>query len=787
MDLDALRHGNFSKLGEAITDWEQMTKKLTDLQKDAETNLKPKADKAKWAGVNATVSREFITKTAAEFADAHTQADSITKILKDTRGELISYRTQLTDAIERGVKKNLTVMDTGNGTFTVTMNIHPDRAVKGTHVPEHTQQDVDNFRDEIQRILTKATESDSSAADVLRLLVDQAKHGFSDANYKDRDSAAKAVAAAEELAKILKKDPSEVTNTELASLNSTLATYKNDPLFAEKFATDLGPKRTMQFYSDLANDSQFYVNPRSREGLSDAQKERMKLIGGFEKQLGMTLATASHSDSDDMQKWKNSVITEGGTNFRATGQSPVYGFQVMSNLMRNGEYKTDFLHDYGDALIDYEKKHTSDEYGGLQRRTTREDVLPWDRSAQYERLHYGAGNDAGGDPMTGFMEALGHNADASTDFFNEGKNFDYLTEDREWPKDFTSSDAKTLAGYDSLGHALESATKGAPYDADPPQLHRDAETAAVAEKVVQRYGQDAEYKDDKQTGLSGAQLQAKQQGIGDSLGSIGAAYIDDINWAMDGNADKSLFAMDNGERSSVADRAHFNTGDLSVTKFLSTVGQDPDGYAQITTAQQAYTTSLVNEYPPSIQSDGDVDSTRAETAIRTGAELQGITDRSRAEEVRVGQEEADKKYNDAIDARAEQHKMIAGLATGGLFSMAPEPSTGYAATVVPIVGEGVEGVVGGMIEKNIDEYAESQHRDNSEQGHTETNKVYDKGYHASWQPGYSVLTDANKSDAWSTDQYQYLSQELRTAHQLGYTSGSQMQQNVGSLPTPDGN
>jgi hypothetical protein len=34
-----------------------------------------------------------------------------------------------------------------------------------------------------------------------------------------------------------------------------------------------------------------------------------------------------------------------------------------------------------------------------------------------------------------------------------------------------------------------------------------------------------------------------------------------------------------------------------------------------------------------------------------------IVDRSCAEEVRVGQEEADKKYNDAIDARAEQHKI----------------------------------------------------------------------------------------------------------------------------------
>ncbi|MEU0849027.1 hypothetical protein ABZ387_13760 [Streptomyces flaveolus] len=128
MDLDALRYGNLAKLGEAITDWEQMAKKLAELGKDAEDNLKAKAEKARWAGVNATVSREFIAKTAAEFTDAHAEANSIANILSDTRGELISYRTQLNDAIKRATDQHLTVMDTGNGTFSVVGNTRPDWA-----------------------------------------------------------------------------------------------------------------------------------------------------------------------------------------------------------------------------------------------------------------------------------------------------------------------------------------------------------------------------------------------------------------------------------------------------------------------------------------------------------------------------------------------------------------------------------------------------------------------------------------------------------------------------------
>jgi predicted RNA-binding protein with EMAP domain len=135
MDLDALRYGNFSQLGEAITDWEQMVKKLAGLKKDAEDNLKAKADKADWKGANASVSRQFIAKTVAEFTDAHTQADSIARILRDTRGELVSCRAQLNDVISRASKQHLSVSDTGQGSFTVTANTTSQRTPAATPAP----------------------------------------------------------------------------------------------------------------------------------------------------------------------------------------------------------------------------------------------------------------------------------------------------------------------------------------------------------------------------------------------------------------------------------------------------------------------------------------------------------------------------------------------------------------------------------------------------------------------------------------------------------------------------
>ncbi|MFI7342250.1 hypothetical protein ACIBUY_30460 [Streptomyces sp. NPDC050085] len=770
MDFDALYHANFSKLDSAVTDWSTLVTHLKELEEQARKGLKGAADKADWQGMNAQVSKEFVGKTAGEFADALTEATTVHALLSDTAGELRGFHKQLVQVVSEGSGKGLTVATLANGGFSVVPAPTTD--------PEGAKSRAEALRDRIQPILDKATQSDSTAAEALQLIVNQAQYGFSDASYKDRDDAADAIAAAKKAEETLKKDPDDVSNTELASLNSILSKHKNDPLFAEKLATDLGPKRTMEFYGEITDDAQFAVNPRSRQGLSAVQKERQKLIGGLETQLGATIGTATHSDSADMAQWKRDAIELGGANVRPGGENKVYGFQVMSNLMRHGTYDGEFLHDYGDALISYEKEHKTDEYGGLQRNKMREDVLPWDRSAQYERLHYGAGNDGGADPMTGFMEAMGHNADASTDFFNSGDNFDYLTEDREWPKDFVSTDAKNVAGYDSLGHALESATTGSAYDAHPPALHRDADTASVAEKVVERYGQAAEGTDEKRTQVSGAALMHKQDGIQDSLGRIGAAYIDDLDWGLDDDDKRSVYAQD-GTGRTMDERAHMKSSD--VRGFLGTLGQDPEAYAKVGTAQQVYTTSVLHGHPPTLDANGVVHSAAAETAVRTGAEVQGIIDQSRADQLEAEGAAKEAEYNKAVDDQTARNQAIAGAIVGGAFAFMPEPETGAGALLVPIAADTVEGQVSGQIEQNIGDYGESQHRQLGDVRQGESKRIYDAGFTSSWEPGRKTLQGLD-GDQWKGDPYYQIRENLKNAQETGYNSGSHAQQQAGNLP-----
>ncbi|MER7998558.1 hypothetical protein [Streptomyces sp. NPDC095613] len=448
MELDALRHANFSKLSTAVGDWTTMITKLEELKEDARTQLDGAAKKANWEGVNATVTKSFILKTATEFADAVTEATTIRNILRDTHDELVDYKDRLGTAIENGLKKNLTVVGTGDGGFAVTMNIHPDRAAEGTEVPDHTPEDAENLRDEVQRILQGATESDRTASDALVAIVTQSPYGFSDASYADRDAAAKAIKDAERYANLIKNKGDDMSPEEFDALNRDLAQYRDDPLFQERFATTLGPRGLLDFWADLSDPS---------DG-GDLQRARREQLGDFQQNLSMTLAGATQSDSPAMQRWQDDMVRLGEERIQTRGAN-VYGFQIMSNLMRVGDYNDEFLNKYGNALVKTEKDMKIPSHywvAGLG-------------GPSVPKMNF-MGEEFGRDPMTGFMSALSNSPEASTQFFNTTQpqdNAQYVLKDREVIEDTPLDDGDANHAREATGKALVAATTGVnPNDPD---------------------------------------------------------------------------------------------------------------------------------------------------------------------------------------------------------------------------------------------------------------------------------------------------------------------------------
>lgn len=710
MDLDALRYGNFHQLGEAITDWRNMAKRLKTLAEDADKNLKGKAGKADWAGVNAAVTREFIDKTAGEYSDAHTQADTVANILGDTRDELISYRTQVQSAIERGADQHhLTVADTGDGTFVVTQNTRPDWASDPSGKPSATdQQAVNDLRDEIQRILNKATESDSTAAKALRLIVDQAKYGFSGAGYENRDSAAKAIADADRLAKILAKNPHDVTNTELASLNSTLAKYKNDPLFAEEFAEQAGPKKVLTFYAGIADPYQGGYDP-----------ERGKQAKQLQKNLGTVIGQATLSDSDRMQSWEHQMIKLGPDQLGIDDANNPTGYAVMSNLMRFGDYDDRFLDDYGDKLLAYDKKVNG------------EGISLWVNNANQGDLNFwGYKNDRGRDPVTGFLEALGHNPDASAQFFAQpdgagdtvnkasevNDHLKYLAKDRVWASDVTLEGKHGyVAGRDSLGHALEAATTGYAYDVGADAVkaggdHRTGATAAVMEQVAYLYGSE-----------DGPKMLHDQPELADSLGKMAGAYIDDIDYSLSGLGDHARDAGDFPARYG-GQRADF--GNQGAINFLSVLGQNETSHGIIVAQQHLYTASLLDAHPPTTASNYD----HGVDALSMEAEARGILDHSRVQQAAADYGADSENSNKSLGRSAEWGKLIVGTTVGVGVAAIPMPgSTAAGVAIAPIAADFGGEVVNTFIGQEIDKATDDAEDDPAEKAQVTSQQFYDKG------------------------------------------------------------
>lgn len=706
MDLDALRFANLKLLDDAVSDWSRMVRKLADLQKSADKGLRRSANKASWAGVNATVSREFIGKTAAEFDDAHAQAETIFNILKDTRDELRDYKKQLQETIERGSEKHLKVISNGDGGFTV-------KATEGGKEQDHSEADLVGLRDDIQKILDKATKSDDSSAKVLMAIVDQSPLGFTDANYKDRNSAVKAVVAANDMSKILKKDPHDVTATELNRLNDTLARYKNDPLFTEQFATEVGPKRALEFYAGIADPYQGY----GRDPKRDAQAKKLQ------KNLGITLGSATLSDSDRMRSWERQMVQMGPERLGIDDADNPTGFGVMSNLMRFGDYDDEFMNEYGKKLYEFDKEHNV------------EDVSPWINNSNQADLNLWGKNDRGRDPMTGFLEALGHNPDASTQFFGQpdatkgpikddseiNEHLKYLTKDRIWLSDspILNGDNDFVAGRDALGHALEAATTGFAYDAKPVTEkdamipgsgdRRTGATADVMEQIVHLYGSE-----------SGPNMLHDQPEMHDSLGKMGAAYIDDINYHLSGVGDSS---KDDGDFTSrYADRANF--GNQGAINFLSVLGQNETSHSIVTVAQHMYTLSELDAHPPASEAAMD----HGRDVMTTGAEARGILDNSRVQqaEATYGKEAEDAEKS--LARSADWGKLAAGAVVAGGIAAIPLPgSTAAAIVVAPVAadtaGEVLKTFIGQEIDKSVDAAADSP----KEKAQLTSQQFYNKG------------------------------------------------------------
>ncbi|MEV8423715.1 hypothetical protein [Streptomyces niveus] len=757
-----------AKLKAAADDWKEMTARLDRLAPEAWDGMRAKADKAAWEGVNAGVTKEFIAKTAKEFKDAAAEARGVMQILDDGYAAIKTARDQLLNIRDdEGPAANIHVDAKGKVTARDSVKDIPAQIrANDPDYPAILQQENKNvaaWQAKIDSIVENCGDTDVAFKNALEANVTDRKD-FSGPTYTtlDQEEAARAAALAGK--------GRDLTHTELQALNELLKDNSKSVEFSRNFYEKLGPEKSLAFFGQLGTDTSTY---------GKVDSERLKDVQELQRNLGLNLATASH-DPKFTAEWGPELRQLGTERVPLYKGDPngAYGYQLLGGIMRSGNYDPKFLNPMAEHVAQLHQKNPY-QFSAFGMGTL---TNPFNPSGV---------NGAGYDPMTAMLEALGNSPDAAKQFFtdpptaynedgtvNKGATADlgkaddtpidnYLdffgTEKWEgYPDTNEHNPAGTPKNHmpDALGRALEAATLGYPAGHPDGDVVRDADNAAIMRQVMEKYGSDVDLLD-------------HQKALSDSLGNMGAGYVNDINWALEKNSPDSVFAGSEDGRISFADTDEGN-GRSTVRGFLSALGQHPDAYATVSTAEQVYTRSVLEAQvgPDGINRDG------AREAVRVGSEVQGMLDQSRADQVEATNLKTHEEYEKAVEKRAGLIGIATGVGVGAAVAFLPAaPVIGAAAVLIPLASEVgpalVEGtvgqIVGGVSENSID-----QHKEKVEDlvGEEKT-KIYSSG---------EILAEAPMEGFLAQHGRDGLREDLVQSQSVGYGEGNARAKQQGHAP-----
>ncbi|MFJ6796456.1 hypothetical protein [Streptomyces sp. NPDC091268] len=728
-----------AKLHTAVADWQAVAAKLEELAEAARHGMKATSDKAEWSGVTAGVARRFVDKTAKEFEDAAREAKGIHRALAEGHTAFTAAREKLRGLAEHDIPAAGFRID-GRGVVTAAPLLTDGEKNAARHDPDYQELirvNLPKWQARIDAAVDACDDADRSLARLLGANVTGALD-FSPPRYAGLD--AEQAGRATDLA----RRGRALTHDELAELNELLADNAHIPEFARNFYAALGPRGALEFFGRMSTDTYDYA---------ELDEQRLADVRALQRNLGLNLATATRSTSEPhLPDGFAQELRRLGTQPVPLGryeQSPPYGYQLLGGIMRYGTYDPKFLLPIAEHATQLHAKEP--DFFTRTRQLTGPGRSPLNPS--------GLGG-AGYDPVVGFLEALGHSPAAAKQFFDpdrpphaytpegtplpgradlgRGANkqpiqsyLDFFAREKyEATLDTTGTNpddyAKSRAHMpNAIGHALEAATLGHAWDAPSPVLHRTEEGARVMEAVAAKYGGDAA-------------LLEKHEALADSLGNMTAGYIDDVSAGIDGKGDESVFA----QRSAQDGQAHVAFDREGARDLLSALGQHPDAYATVSTAERIHASSVLETQGIH---DGQVDEGRARATIRTSAEVQGMLDESRAEQVRAVGKEKHEEYEKAHEQRAAWVEFggTAALAAGVAFLPATAAAAGAAAIAVPIavdVGSGVVEQAASQVVGQWSDGAVKKHEDGIDgRTHDSTKAMYQAGERSAEAPMHEFM------------------------------------------------
>ena len=721
VSIPYLDKADLGPLADAAASWKALPAKYDALQREFEQRVVNHL-KGHWDGDAAEAAFVTMGKARTEYENAATEAERIAKLLLDAHGEFAASQKQLHALLDEARNDHYKVYDDGRVEDVDPRQDSPT-ASASPGLAEERKKKLDSLVSRLTRVLEVATAADEAASSALERDANGDSQSFNTSVYTTLDSVEADQAAA------LMNKKGRLSDAEITKLNLLLSANKNDPEFSRDFAVKTGGENMLSKYNEL-------MSPPAGTTLSKAQLAQLKEL---KANLGTTIGTATTSDdhrkggSDpEITKFQNDLLKAGQRDFNANPTESPYGlsgYQLTSSLMSEGKWDKDFLQDYGDALITAEKNGANagqnpDAYWGYPRTL-------------------GTTNIGALDPMAGYMDALGHNPEASTEFLTSDAtingekvdHLDYLLKDRHWPEGpgYTGDD-KNPSGYNNLGHALESATSGRSFDDDGAPVKHTPERAALMKEVVDTIGSDP-----------GLASDSPRDALRDSLGNMTAEYMADVQGAI---------ANEQGTIKPFGADANLDMGTLE--PFMATVGRDPDAYVAITEASQANTAIWMQQVADGNPSDLNA---AMENVTYPGGVVAGILSDSRDQAIFEEHSASDKDFNDAVATGDKWAGRGLGMAVGA--------ATGTAA---PIVGT----VAGWAVEDIQAMVVEQVQQDTTDEAKREAATKYAEGWNAAGESSASSVREAiaHSGRQMSPEDLDVLAGSVEQAAKSGHTAGT---------------
>ncbi|WP_019354998.1 hypothetical protein [Streptomyces sp. AA1529] len=609
LDYQTVRHVNLTALQAVVKAWKKLPEDFREVHTSFDrTVTKPMStERSGWHGDSHKAAVKHFKVVQNQVTEAAGQAEWLgkemsrcLKVFENAKKDLVDVESTVSEK-PTGGGKNYLKLNTKDGV----VYVDPPGGEDGSGIRKAYHEVITDLNKKIEKALRDAAEADADLKKALTF--DPHGDGFSGDTPKMQ--AKKDVDALYKLAgdKDFKRDPKLISKA-----NGIFAMNDGNADFAEEFATRKGAKGVLELWYKAAQPD--YEDRMPPDPL-DRPKGVDKQLGALQDNLSSTLALASHSDSPAMTKWKKDVLDLG---YQRMGEQPAsggvgtyraappYGFQVMSNLMRTGKWDNDFLKHYGAELKKTDEKPfmTPGPYSREEKDVPERKWLGYGLNPP-NYLNFGAEYDQGEDPFTGYMEALGHNAEASTDFFSDKENFDYVLRDRKWFPDGPSPDSGPhhdwRGGRVALGHAFTSATTGHDWDADLPMF--PSHTQAQAD-IMSEFIEGIATNNDQEQHIE------LSHGMSQGLGRAASEYMPDIYRGLRDGGGEDLKEDGASEALAAETKLYPISGAVAgmdhreATHLLFRLGQDPEAYGYLMQAQKRQAAEVLDhQFNPDVPAD----------------------------------------------------------------------------------------------------------------------------------------------------------------------------------------